>query len=145
MPFCPHRRGWTMEKLTTKTCPGCGVTFTLQEIVENPEVKPLGMQFVDPALRRNVYYFNHAAPGCGTTFVIPVSAFRPFIAETIPDTVLAGSADCGHHCTTIDDMVVCKAACCYAPFRRFLLRLRERTGLRSGSAGVTPACESSSL
>ena len=109
----------------TKTCPGCGTVFTLQEILSSPEVEPVGMQFLDTDPTHNVYYFNHVCPSCGSTFVIPVLAFLPFIAEPVPNLALTGTEVCEHHCLRIEDLNVCHAPCRYAPFRRFLLRMRK--------------------
>ncbi|MFN8177610.1 MAG: hypothetical protein U0167_06775 [bacterium] len=110
----------------TKTCPGCGSVFTLQQILSSPDIEPIGMQFIDPDNANNMYYFNHQCPSCGSTFVVPVNVFLPFIAEPVPDRALTGTEVCERHCLRIDDLNQCHAPCHYAPFRRFLLRMRER-------------------
>ena len=108
-----------------KTCPGCGARFTLPQILEHQEIEPVGMQFIDPELKENMYYFNHICANCGSTFLISVIEFLPFIKETIPEAVMTGTDVCGGHCTRLKDLEECQAPCMYAPFRRFLLSLKR--------------------
>jgi len=112
--------------MPTKVCPGCNQAFSLLELVESPELQPLGMQFVDKELSQNVYYFSHICPSCGTTFVVSVTAFLPLIQEPIPTDCLAGTEACEEHCMAVADLELCSRACRYAPFRRFLLQIRRR-------------------
>ena len=117
-----------MSKLDkpAKVCPGCGRVFSLLELVESPELRPIGMQFIDEELTHNVYYFSHICPDCGTTFVVSVSVFVPLINEPIPPDSLAGTEECDAHCIAIEDLALCSKPCRYAPFRRFLLHMRNR-------------------
>lgn len=112
---------------TIKICPGCKTAFTLHDLIQSPEIEPLGMQFENGDTSLNVYYFNHDRADCGSTFVVPAMAFRSMITEPIPESILAGTEVCGHHCLSMDDLAACDAPCRYAPFRRFLLSIRMRT------------------
>jgi len=110
-----------------KQCPLCRRDFTLEEVLESAEVKPIGMAFEPGSFEHNVYYFNHHCPGCGSTFVIPVERFIALIEEYISPEVLDGTAGCDQHCRRLDDLEACNEPCYYAPFRRFLLnRLLQR-------------------
>ena len=115
----------TDPRALTKKCPGCGTLFTLQQILSSPDVDPIGMQFDDADHENNMYYFNDVCPACGSTFVMPVLAFLPFIAEPVPDLALTGTEVCEKHCLRIEDLSACHAPCRYAPFRRFLLQMRR--------------------
>lgn len=108
-----------------KQCPGCPASFSLADFRNNPEIHAIGMQFGDADFQDSLYYFNHECPRCGTTFVVSVLEFLPLIDEVVPETSLAGSDTCGGHCTRIDDLAQCDNPCRYAPFRRFLLKLRH--------------------
>lgn len=110
---------------THKTCPGCGTAFTLRQVLESPDIEPIGMQLEDSDHAWNFYYFNHRCPTCGSTFLIPVLDFLPLISEPVPDLALNGTESCERHCTRIDDLAECSAPCRYAPFRRFLLKMRD--------------------
>jgi hypothetical protein len=108
----------------------------------SPDFEPIGMQFIDPELEVNMYYFNHICPGCGSTFVVSVADFLPYMTEPVLDTILTGTDNCERRCTRLDDLAVCHAPCRYAAFRRFLLQMRERaprqpivapTAVRAGS------------
>lgn len=118
-----------------KKCPKCAVGLTLEDFLTKVEIEPIGMSIdpVDPEL--NFYYFNHECANCGTTFVVDVRAFTSCIDEPIPPQILNGSAVCGGHCTRIDDLAQCPNECTYAPFRRFLLRLRHKQTANRRSAG----------
>ncbi|GAB4319683.1 MAG: hypothetical protein Kow0074_09430 [Candidatus Zixiibacteriota bacterium] len=104
-------------------CSGCHAHFTLEEFVEHADIEPIGMQFVDAEMKWNMFYFNHTCPACGSTILLPVTDFLPFIDETIPETVLAGTDTCERHCMSIADLRGCSQECHYAPFRRFLLKM----------------------
>jgi hypothetical protein len=106
-------------------CPSCGQWFTLRDILESPLVQPIGVLFGDDGVGQHRYYFNHVREGCGTTFTIPVTAFIALIEEPIPAEAFTGTERCERHCAHIDDLSVCSQDCHYAPFRRFLLSMRE--------------------
>ncbi len=115
-----------MPDESRRACTGCGHSYDLAELVRDVDFVPIGMQFEDPDQQFNFYFFNHECPNCGTTILIPVLDFLPFIAEPVPDLVRTGMEDCGRHCTRIEDLSECRAQCRYAPFRRYLLLLKAR-------------------
>jgi len=82
------------------------------------------MQLEDTDHRYNYYYFNHVCAHCGTTFLVPVMDFLPFITEPVPDLALAGTELCERHCLDVRDLGACEQDCRYAPFRRHLLSMR---------------------
>jgi len=104
----------------------CGSPFRLTDFLDHPEIHPRGMSFVGDDLTDNRYFFNHVGLECDTLFSVPVSAFLPLVNEPIQSDVLAGSAQCEHHCVEIDDLSECTQECAYAPFRRLLLRMLDR-------------------
>jgi hypothetical protein len=112
-----------MDAPIVTSCPTCGVAFTLDQLMESADVEPVGMQFVDPDHQYNMFFFNHACAGCGTTFTVPVEEFLSCITEPVPDLARTGMEDCGRHCLRVTDLAACAAPCRYAPFRRLLLRM----------------------
>ncbi len=115
------------EKL--KRCPACGEWFTLQDILESPELEPVGMSFEDGNPRANLFYFQHNNSRCGSSFVIPVTELRVLIEEPVPENTLAGTDSCAAHCTRVDDWAACDHECSLAPYRRLLINLAKRKGL----------------
>ncbi len=107
-------------------CPCCQTWFSSRDIMDGHHVEPLGMTFDQGDPQYNLLYFNHVDPRCGSTFTIEARRFAPFLAEVPPPDILAGQDGCEHHCTSMDDLAVCNAQCQWAPFRRFLLQLRDR-------------------
>lgn len=106
-----------------KQCPNCKKWFSAVDILESPEVIPIGMHLdtKDPSF--NLYFFNHADGKCKTTFTIEVDKFEPFITEPMPEQIQAGTEICENHCTKIEDLETCQQECHYAPYRRFLLSM----------------------
>jgi hypothetical protein len=96
------------------------------------------MQFEDPDHKYNFYYFNHLCPNCGSTILIPVMEFLPYVNEPVPDLVRTGMEDCERHCLKIDDLAECSAPCRYAPFRRLLLRIRDEHATLKASGALGP-------
>jgi hypothetical protein len=124
-----------VDQMVARTCPCCGAVFTLTDLLESPEIEPLGMQFMDDALSVNELYFTHHAPRCGTTFVVPVLAFAALITEPIPTVNLCGTEVCSRKCATLIDVSACDVPCRYAPFRRLLNRMLHLRSSQSDGPG----------
>lgn len=112
-----------MDTQRLKKCPMCQTWFSLDDILENPEIVPIGMMFEPNHPEASFYYFNHMRSDCGSTFVVPVETVASLINESIPPDYLSGSDQCSNHCTQLDDLNVCQVECHHAPFRRFLQQL----------------------
>jgi hypothetical protein len=106
-----------------KKCNLCQIWFSANDIVYSPDIRPLGVAFMDDSVDKAYYFFQHMAPGCGTSFVIEADALAEFITEIIPPTQLTFSADCEGHCVRLDDLSECHQECALAPYRRFLLHM----------------------
>jgi hypothetical protein len=120
-----------------KRCPGCGQNFTIADIVECRDFEPLGMQFVDPDLELDMFYFNHTDKKCGSTFVVPVKEFIPFVSEPIPQLVLSKTDRCSQHCLTTADLAECNEPCTFAPFRRFFIDMWQRANSQDSEPAHT--------
>lgn len=112
-----------------KRCPACDQWFTLKDILDNPELEPVGLSFEEGFPQANLFYFQHANGLCNSSFVIPVAQLIQLIDEPIPENILGGTDKCSAHCTQLDDWAACGQDCYYAPFRRFLINLIKRKGL----------------
>jgi hypothetical protein len=106
-----------------KQCPNCGEWFSLRDLLENPEIEPVGMSFESADSELNVYYFRHMSERCGSSFVVPVYEFAGLLPEPINAKIRRGLPDCESHCITVDDLAACSQQCMYAPFRRLLLSM----------------------
>ena len=113
-----------MDNPFFKQCPSCREWFSRRAILQNPQIRPIGMS-VDP---RNpdlsLLFFQHDSDHCGTSFTIPVKEFLPVIEEPLNEDMM-GRANCPGHCTHIDDLNECHLSCLYAPFRRLILSILE--------------------
>lgn len=109
-----------------KVCPKCGTGLSLDDILTGRDVLPVGMLLERRSSPHSLFFFTHAPPDCGTTFTLPVDLFADLIEEPLPEDVLAGHIGCPGHCTRLDDLAACDQPCRNAPFRRFLLTIRER-------------------
>lgn len=83
------------------------------------------MAYLEDEAGTAYYYFQHAVSGCGSSFLINIKEFEPFIEEELPQVSLRGSGYCGGHCVDLHELSICNNECFYAPFRRFILRLLE--------------------
>ena len=110
-------------------CPCCRAWFSSRDILENPEVEPIGMTFDGGDPQFNLFYFNHVVADCGSTFAVAARRFASFLPEPAPPDVLAGTPECEGHCTSLADLAECHSRCHWAPYRRFLLSLQERRTL----------------
>ncbi len=112
-----------------KKCNVCKAMLTPQQMVDDPDVRPIGTTFFeDGPDTKHYYFFQHETPGCGTSFVIDVECFLKFIKEPIPEKIMRAQPGCGGHCASIDDLSDCDRECHFAPFRRFLLEMVAKKG-----------------
>ena len=126
-----------MEPSKSTKCPMCGVQFAIAEIAEHPDVDPIGMMVETVGGKPcHLYFFNHVVADCGTTFVVPAEEFLPYIREPLPEHSLLGTQPCEGHCTHLENLQACAQACLYAPYRRYMLAMRDR---RAGLAQAPPA------
>jgi len=108
---------------TIKKCGLCQIWFDAHDIVYSPDIKPLGVAFMDELDDRAYYFFQHTVSGCGTSFVVCADDLIEFITESIPPNQLTGTENCEGHCVRLDDLQECHQQCRLAPYRRFLLHM----------------------
>jgi hypothetical protein len=112
-----------MPQNLIKKCNLCQAWFSADDIVYSPDIKPLGVAFMDEGDDKAYYFFQHTIPACGTSFVVCADDLTAFIAESIPAEQLTFSEDCEGHCVRLDDLRECHQECRLAPYRRFLLHM----------------------
>jgi hypothetical protein len=125
-----------MQAQTHATCPTCGEQFAIAAIAEHPDVAPVGMLFEDEVHHRHMYHFTHVAAHCGTTFVVPVEAFLPYLSEPVREKSLIASDRCEQLCRHSDELDACHQPCRHAPFRRHMVSMIQR---RAKITGQRPA------
>ncbi|MBN1212086.1 MAG: hypothetical protein JXA92_05860 [candidate division Zixibacteria bacterium] len=108
-----------------KQCPSCKKWLSSDEVLTDPDIKPLGMAYLEDENNTAYYYFQHTVPNCGSSFLIEIKDFKPFLTEDIPQVSLMASKHCEGHCVDLYDLNVCKNECYYAPFRRLILKLTQ--------------------
>jgi len=107
----------------TKWCNGCQRWLSAREILESPRIIPIGMAFMESGDDEAFYYFLHDVPECGTTFLIAVDSFAPFLTEEVPPDNLHETECCENHCSSVDSLAICSLQCQYAPYRRLLFEM----------------------
>ena len=117
-----------MEKKHIKRCGNCGVWLTANDFVNNPELSPIGMMFIEDDTTTAYYMFQHETPNCRSSIAVPVEAFKEFIVKPVPDRVLALSECCEQHCVNLHDLGNCQQPCHFTSFRRFLFQMIEKKG-----------------
>jgi len=108
-----------------KTCPGCGLEMTADQIINDPSIKPIGMSFLEIDSETPYYFFQHEVDNCGSCFVIKVDKLSSLIDEYIPAKSMKLSPSCSRHCTDIKSLEDCSNKCHNSPYRRFLLHMLE--------------------
>jgi hypothetical protein len=115
-----------MSEEIVKKCSCCQAKLTARDIVNDPEVRPIGTTFFeDDGPGIHYYFFQHDTADCGTSFVVDVEKFRHLLNEPVPATIMTLEPGCPGQCARIDDLNSCQAECHFAPFRRFMLQMVE--------------------
>ncbi len=117
-----------------KTCPTCGQVFSLEDLLSNPLVVPLGMTSDEQDKPEMLYYFTHEIPECGTTFTVPAAGFSSVINQSIPENSMRGYSVCPGHCARINEFRLCQNECHWAPYRRLLLEMVRRRAVTRSTA-----------
>ena len=94
-----------------KKCTGCGLEMTAEQIINDPNIRPIGMSFIDIDADSAFYFFQHDIDNCGTCFVVKVDKFTDFIDENIPAKNMKLSKSCSRHCTDIKSLNECGNNC----------------------------------
>jgi len=106
-----------------KECPYCKGWINLDQLVNDPQVRLIGMTFADDSIERVYYFFQHDRADCGTSFVVRAEFFVDYIAEPLPTEKLTNRDCCEQHCINLHDLAACRQECYFAPFRRFMHRM----------------------
>jgi len=126
-----------MKEETVKICPFCKANLTLDQLVNDPLIRPIGMMFGEGNIEHAYYFFHHDTDNCGTTFIVNVLTFTPCITEPIPQEKLTLTEPCERHCVNLNDLLECKQPCFFAPYRRFLIRMIHIKGRAKPGVMVT--------
>lgn len=111
-----------MTDTVCAVCPTCQAAITFEDVIAARGVAAIGM-LIEPEPLTRLYFFNHAVPGCGTTFTLPIDRFETVLDEPVPGESRLGSETCEGRCVRVDDLGACSQPCENAPYRRFLMRL----------------------
>jgi hypothetical protein len=114
-----------MNAKKIKQCKGCEQWFSADEIVNDPDIRPIGMSFLANDFKRAYFFFQHEIPECRSSFLVDVTLLDQYIDEYIPKASLILTEDCARHCVRLEDLDNCQNACHNAPYRRFLLKMIE--------------------
>jgi hypothetical protein len=104
-------------------CSCCGAEFSVDDLLHDRRLWPIGLQLDADDVGANYFYFNHLDPDCGTTFTVPADALASLLPEAPPSAIRTRTCDCEGHCVTVTDHAICHAECHWAPYRRLLLRM----------------------
>ena len=120
-----------MKATPFKTCPNCGVIWqTTDEFLADPKLDQAGYQvnFID--LKGGLFYFTHAAEGCGTTMAIPVGQFtslseRPLLANRLTKK----HVKCPDLCVRKEESSPCPEECECVWVREAMQVIKKRQGV----------------
>lgn len=121
-----------MDQQNFKQCPRCGQWFSMRDLLQNPEIKPLGLTFESSDYETNLFYFEHTVENCRTTFIVPSIKFIPAIDEPIPTQVKTLREGCEGWCVKLEEWLECQNDCFHAPFRRLLRRMARNRNIPVG-------------
>lgn len=111
-----------------KICPCCEAEFTARDILQNQDIRPVGMLY-DVDATNAWFLLGHEVEGCHSSFAVPVDAMIECIDEEIPNERLTLTDSCEGHCVSIEDLSECRQECCFAPFRRLFLKMLDNRGI----------------
>lgn len=106
-----------------KVCPLCKLKISVDDILNNSQVIPIGINLDPEDPEFNFYFFTHIDSNCNTTFTVNVEIFKSCIEDHIPENINTGKEGCNGHCSDLSDNLICRATCKWAPYRTFIINL----------------------
>lgn len=107
-----------------KLCNSCHRWLSVEDILSNPVVYPIGVAAHGLGKENLYFYFVHHMPDCMSTIMISGAELEPYIPEQSEEQSLLGSSGCPSHCTDLNDLRECPHDCQQAAFRRFFTTLQ---------------------
>lgn len=111
-----------------KECPYCKTWINLDQLVNDPQIRLIGMTFADDSIECVYYFFQHDLADCGTSFVVKAEFFVDYIGEPLPTHKLTNRDCCEQHCVNLSDLAACHQECYFDPFRRFMHQMIAAKG-----------------
>jgi hypothetical protein len=106
-----------------KQCPKCDEWFSINDILRNPVIKPIGLKMSNRDPELGLFYFSHNITNCRTTFVIPIEQMKSFVTKTISLNLTAPTTECEHDCIDLLEVELCQQNCRNAPYRALLIEM----------------------
>ena len=95
-----------------KRCTCCGKPWeNLSDLIRDEQVNIIGYQAAFSDSYEGLFFFSHAAAGCGTTIAIPVSCFASLYEGPEYTAQLASTELCNGLCQSFCDFGVCPQEC----------------------------------
>ena len=113
-----------MNRKQFKRCNACRRWFSFDDVLHNPEIRPLGMLVSVNDAYEAYYLFLHDIPICQSSFVIEVDYFKHLLEHVPPPISNFRTNSCEGHCANLMDLEVCGRECRNAPYRRLLLEMQ---------------------
>jgi hypothetical protein len=107
-------------KETIENCSCCGQDLTAADFIADPALELVGLACIDKDPKQSYYFFIHNDPGCGTSLLIDVHKFIPFIKGDISSDTKMNCECSESFCIHLKELKDCERECYLSPFRAFL-------------------------
>ena len=115
-----------MNDTRFKKCNACRQWFSLDDILHNPEIEPLGMLASSCDPYEAYFLFLHNIPTCQSSFMIRVEDFKGLLRQKTPSISFFRTTSCEGHCANLLDLTDCRQDCRNAPYRRLLFEMQSK-------------------
>ena len=110
-----------------KQCPGCGNRLSINDILNDPDVRPIGMHTESNNHKLHGMVFQHDSPYCQSSFQIDLESLAPLVSTSGRVEMCNIPTECDRRCLTAYQDDPCPLNCSFTPYHELMLKmLRSR-------------------
>ena len=100
--------------------------MSVDDILNNPEVHPVGIQTAPETSWMGGIMFVHDRPTCMTSFLVPFHLLEPLLTPTTGHSPHRMDINCDHRCESVYNPEPCHRDCLNARYHQFMVDLLKR-------------------
>jgi len=108
-----------------KQCPGCGNWLSINDILNSPDVLPIGMHIESANHKLHGMVFQHDSPRCQSSFQIDLESLAPLVSTSDRSERCSIPTECDRRCLTAYRDDPCPLNCSFTPYHELMLKILQ--------------------
>jgi hypothetical protein len=108
-----------------KKCPGCNNWLSINDILWDPDILPVGMHVESENCELHGFLFQHDNHTCRSSFHVHLKALDFLIRPLSGEPTCKNPTDCDHRCHNTAVAEPCRLECRFAPYHNLMMQMVE--------------------